>query len=120
MYVYVPITYIHTYTYSQVLIDDVEHMCTRMRTYSIYTYIHILTGTNRRYQTYLYSYVYVYVPIAYIHTYTHSQVLIGDIESAIQTQFGIHSLWRTFGGIPEGFNLESGKVHPGAEGYPLR
>ena len=49
-----------------------------------------------------------------------TQVLVGDIEPAVQTQYAIHSLWRRFGGIPEAFNLESGKLHNGAEGYPLR
>jgi mannosidase alpha-like ER degradation enhancer 2 len=29
------------------------------------------------------------------------QVLVGDIEAAVQTQYSIHSLWRRFGGIPE-------------------
>ena len=29
------------------------------------------------------------------------QVLVGDIEAAVETQYSIHSLWRRFGGIPE-------------------
>ena len=29
------------------------------------------------------------------------QVLVGDLEAAVQTQYSIHSLWRRFGGIPE-------------------
>ncbi|EKX52850.1 hypothetical protein GUITHDRAFT_64693 [Guillardia theta CCMP2712] len=48
------------------------------------------------------------------------QVLFGDIDAAVESQYAIHSLWRRFGGIPEAFNLEAGKLHTGAEGYPLR
>jgi len=29
------------------------------------------------------------------------QVMVGDIEAAVQTQYSIHSLWRRFGGMPE-------------------
>jgi len=49
-----------------------------------------------------------------------TQVLVGDVDAAISTQYEVHALWRSFGGVPEGFNLQTGKVHAGAEGYPLR
>ena len=37
-------------------------------------------------------------------------VLVGDIERAVETQFALYSIWRTYGGIPEAFNLESGNL----------
>jgi mannosidase alpha-like ER degradation enhancer 2 len=42
------------------------------------------------------------------------QVLVGDIEAAVETQYSIHSLWRRFGGIPEVPTpaLESSKKTP--------
>lgn len=48
------------------------------------------------------------------------QSLIGDMEPAVETLRAFHTLWLYLGVHPEGFNLASGKVQPGQEGYPLR
>lgn len=38
------------------------------------------------------------------------QVLVGDIENAIETHKAFFSVWQKFGFTPEGFNLVNAKV----------
>lgn len=41
------------------------------------------------------------------------QVLYGDLAEAVRSVLEIHNLWRTYGVLPESFDLSSGKVKPG-------
>lgn len=48
------------------------------------------------------------------------QGLYGEILPAVETLRSMHSVWRRFGGLPEGYNLQVNQPQPGQKGYPLR
>ena len=48
------------------------------------------------------------------------QMLIGELDQAVETLRAFHTLWRHLGFHPEGFNLASMQVQTGQKGYPLR
>ena len=48
------------------------------------------------------------------------QTLIGDSKKAMRTMRNYMSVWRNFGSVPEGFNIQAVRPHPGQESYPLR
>ena len=48
------------------------------------------------------------------------QMLIGELDQAVETLRAFHALWRHLGFHPEGFNLASMQVQAGQKGYPLR
>jgi mannosidase alpha-like ER degradation enhancer 2 len=45
---------------------------------------------------------------------------IGRAEEAVDTMRAFHGVWRQFGAVPEGFNVATGGVQQGQQGYPLR
>lgn len=46
--------------------------------------------------------------------------LYGNLKEAKETLSSFHSVWRKYGFIPEGFNIQSGNVQNNQMGYPLR
>lgn len=46
--------------------------------------------------------------------------LVGDLEQAKRTLNEYHRVLRQYGSLPEMYNVKSGDVHSGREGYPLR
>lgn len=52
--------------------------------------------------------------------YPGIMALHGQIKEAKETLSSFHSVWRKYGFVPEGFNIQSGTVQPGQLGYPLR
>eukprot|EP01060_Flectonema_neradi_P002608 TRINITY_DN11655_c1_g1_i1.p1 TRINITY_DN11655_c1_g1~~TRINITY_DN11655_c1_g1_i1.p1 ORF type:complete len:529 (+),score=60.91 TRINITY_DN11655_c1_g1_i1:155-1741(+) len=45
---------------------------------------------------------------------------IGHYEEASTSLAAMHSVWRRFGSLPEGFNIMMNKAQPGQAAYPLR
>eukprot|EP01147_Barroeca_monosierra_P007088 gene7088-425_t len=48
------------------------------------------------------------------------QVLYGHVAAAERTLLNFFSIWRSFGFVPEVFDLRTGRVHPTQAMYPLR
>ena len=48
------------------------------------------------------------------------QSMVGDTEKAMRSMRAFMHVWRAYGGVPEGFNIQLGRPHPGQESYPLR
>jgi mannosidase alpha-like ER degradation enhancer 2 len=46
--------------------------------------------------------------------------MAGHVSEAKETLASMHSVWRKFGLIPEGFNFQLGAIQNGQQGYPLR
>ena len=49
-----------------------------------------------------------------------SQVLLGDVDAAVETHSAFWWLWKKFGVMPEMFDLGTKRIVPYAKNYPLR
>lgn len=47
-------------------------------------------------------------------------VLSGDLDQALKLIDSYNLIWRQFGGLPEFFNIQTNKIHPNRDSYPLR